>query len=95
MMNRTNIGSPPHPHHWCGKSSLPKPDYILQQKQTIFVGGTFANILPWGSVCQFLAKIHAKAGQRPSCNKNTIQKYIKRMTFTSFEGHKMLANVPF
>ena len=34
VMDRTNIG-PPHPDHRYGKSSVPKPDYILQQKPQI------------------------------------------------------------
>ena len=35
-------------------------------------GGTFANILPRGDICQFLAKIQPTTGKRPFRNENKI-----------------------
>ena len=41
-------------------------------------GGTFADILPGGDVCKFLAKIQPQTGKRPSCTNNTVT-YIKNI----------------
>ena len=61
-------------------------------------GGYVCQHFAGGDVCQFLAKDSAKSWQTSPLDQkyvNLYRKYIKMMTCASFEGRKMLANVPF